>query len=127
MENKTLYILGGSSAVIAASAAVAAILWKKEKQATLIVSTAINYLGQKEIPQNAGFESSSFASKMKKIGTIRKGDEWCAGFTKLVWMESLPDKAKAIAANLLSTGTQRMARAFEQDATSKNSFFKVFS
>jgi hypothetical protein len=49
-----------------------------------IISVAEGYLGQQEIPGNAGFVDSKFEAQMRMVGWD-KGQSWCAYFTELVW------------------------------------------
>lgn len=52
-----------------------------------IVAIARSYVGQEEIPPNAGFKDPAFAGKMIRAGFV-KGDSWCAIFAKMVWLEA---------------------------------------
>lgn len=52
-----------------------------------IVAIARSYIGQEEIPPNAGFKDPAFAGKMIRAGFV-KGDSWCAIFAKMVWLEA---------------------------------------
>jgi hypothetical protein len=52
-----------------------------------IVQIAKSYVGQEEIPENAGFKNPSFEAKMKAVGWY-KGAPWCAFLAKLIWTEA---------------------------------------
>lgn len=52
-----------------------------------IASIAKKYVGQREIPNNAGFKNSDFQKKMEAVGFL-KGQAWCAYFAELVWKEA---------------------------------------
>jgi hypothetical protein len=52
-----------------------------------IITIARGYVGQSEIPPNAGFKDASFEAKMKAMGW-QKGWAWCAIEAKLIWMEA---------------------------------------
>lgn len=51
-----------------------------------IVKHALSFVGQKEIPPNAGFIEKVFHQKMVSVGWY-KGAPWCAFFVKMVWRE----------------------------------------
>jgi len=52
-----------------------------------IVSVAKSYVGQEEIPNNAGFKKVDFQSKMESVGWY-KSAPWCAFLAKLIWQEA---------------------------------------
>lgn len=53
----------------------------------LIVQIARSYIGQKEIPPNAGFVDVNFEKKMRAQGW-QTGWAWCALLSKLIWYEA---------------------------------------
>ncbi len=53
----------------------------------VIKETALKYIGQREKPNNSGFQDSEFEKKMKEVG-FQSGQAWCAYFSELVWKEA---------------------------------------
>lgn len=52
-----------------------------------IKDIALSYVGQKEIPNNAGFVDKAFDKKMRGVG-FYTGAPWCGFFARLVWNEA---------------------------------------
>ena len=53
----------------------------------LIIETALSYVGQKEIPNNLGFEDKNFEQEMKSEGWMPRY-AWCAISAKLMWKKA---------------------------------------
>jgi len=53
----------------------------------LIVETASEYIGVKEIPKNKGWEDKAFQKAMEQVGWY-SGYAWCMLFAELVWSQS---------------------------------------
>jgi hypothetical protein len=53
----------------------------------IIKETSLKYLGQREKPNNSGFQDAEFEKKMKEVG-FQTGQAWCAYFSELVWKEA---------------------------------------
>lgn len=54
---------------------------------------ALTYVGQTEIRGNAGFTDPMFEAEMREEGW-QKGWAWCSVFTKVVYKNCYPEKAK---------------------------------
>lgn len=84
-----------------------------------IIETAKNYVGQKELPPNAGFKDKYLTEKMIKIGW-KKGWHWCCLFAKLVFKESYSaiygDNSEQVNSivKLFSANSQQTYRNFEK-------------
>ena len=83
---------------------------------TKYIFTARKYVGQKELPQNQGFENPEFQQKMRSVGWW-KNAEWCSLFGRLVWSEALPDPYKAKALQLISPSSQMTFQNFAKDTS----------
>lgn len=128
-KKKYIYITG---AAIAATGLTAGFLYflkykKKQEERKKIVETAKFYLGQKEVSPNKNFADANFAQKMSSIGKWITGDQWCAAFTRLVWLESLPEPQRAVADKLLSKSTTLTTSNFIENAKQKDSYFEVLN
>jgi len=80
----------------------------------IVVKTAINYVGIKEIPGNKGWKNSIFEKLMIIIGKWRKGDAWCCDFAHLVWHQAYKEYelSTKIIDKLFSPNSQRTFRNF---------------
>jgi len=99
------------------------ILYFHFKTSKKVLRKAKSFLGQEETGENKGFRSSNFEAKMRKIGWF-KGAQWCAFFTRLVWLESLPAKYRKVAEKLTSGSSQQTFLNFQKD---KSGLFEVKS
>lgn len=61
-----------------------------------IIKTAHDYIGQREKPNNSGFQNIEFQKKMEEVGWD-SGEAWCASFAKLVWLEAYKNSPERIA------------------------------
>jgi hypothetical protein len=98
---------------------------KKLRQLAIIgkiIRKAKSYIGEREIEPNQGFVSGAFQKIMYDLGQWRPGSEWCASFTRLIWLLSLSGKKKEIAARLLSPSSQL---TFANFAVDKSGLFEV--
>lgn len=57
------------------------------------VEVALQYVGQKELPNNVFSDSSDFGKKLHGVGQ-KDGDPWCALFCELVFKEAYPERFK---------------------------------
>ncbi len=53
----------------------------------IIVDRALQYVGERELKNNSGFENEIFWLKMEGVG-FDVGEAWCALFAELVWREA---------------------------------------
>jgi hypothetical protein len=74
---------------------------------------ARQYIGQKEITDNAGFLDKEFEKKITNCG-FEKGQAWCAYFAELVWKEAFPAKFYNFS-KLFSAGAIRTWDNFMKD------------
>ncbi len=86
-----------------------------------IASIAKSFIGTRETSPNLGFASSAFEKEMKNAGWY-SGAEWCAFFSRLVWLKALTGKKREIAKKHLSGSSQRTYVNFEND---KSGYFKT--
>lgn len=73
---------------------------------------ANSYLGQMEKPGNSGFIDPKFEAEMKEEGW-QHGWAWCAVFTKVVYKNIFPEKAKELD-RLFSPSAVQTYRNFEK-------------
>lgn len=55
-----------------------------------IVEKATSFVGQKETPNNSGFENADFQKNMEKVGW-QPGNPWNCFFVELVWRLAMPE------------------------------------
>jgi hypothetical protein len=60
-----------------------------------IVKSAKTYIGQEEIPPNAGFKDPLFAKKMNDVG-FYKGASWCGFFVMMVLFDVYKDSPEVL-------------------------------
>lgn len=78
------------------------------------VEIALQYVGQKELPNNIFDDDSDFGKKLHAVGQ-RDGDPWCALFCELVFKEAYPEKFKELD-RLFSASAVQTYRNFEHAA-----------
>ena len=80
-----------------------------------ILSYAKEFLGQKEIRGNQGFEDEDFDALMRHFTTFKNGHAWCVYFCWLCWQLSYDDFAENfdIAKAEFSGGAVRTFRHFK--------------
>lgn len=61
-----------------------------------ITTAAHQYIGEKETPNNSGFQNPIFQKLMELVGW-QTGEAWCASFAKLVWFEAYKNDPKRLA------------------------------
>lgn len=98
---------------------LSAFLYFSPKRA--VVRKAKKYLGQEELPGNAGFKNEKFQSKMESIGWYKKA-QWCSYNAKLIFTEALFGKRKKLASELISGSSQQTWLNFKAD---KSGLFEV--
>jgi len=83
--------------------------------ASVIVLSAISYVGFKETPNNSGFQVASFEKSMREVGW-HKYDSWCVYFCKLCWYQSIKnDTVRNLAMKLITGNSQNTLANFQKD------------
>ena len=85
------------------------------------VNFAKRFIGQEETGGNKGFLNSYFENLMEKAGW-KPGNQWCAFFTKMVWMNTLKPKHRKAAQKIMTGSTQLNLARFEKYG---KGFFKI--
>jgi len=87
----------------------------RKKTANNIIRNARKYLGVREKNgKNNAFTSKIFQNRLERIGWY-KGAQWCAFFSKLIWLESLTGRAYQIAKKNLLGSSQLTYKRFAND------------
>lgn len=78
------------------------------------VEVALQYVGQRELPNNVFSDQSDFGKKLHAVGQ-KDGDPWCALFTELVFKEAYPERFKDFD-GLFSASAVQTYKNFEKAA-----------
>jgi hypothetical protein len=113
LQKQKIAIAGTSTLILSAGIW----FWVRTSTGRRIIRIAKGFVGQKEIPDNAGFYNPVFQSMMSMLGAWVPGAEWCASFVRMVWLSVLKGKRKTIAKKLLSPSTQTTFTNFQKDTS----------
>lgn len=100
---------------------VVAIVIYRSSAKRRVLRKARSFVGQEETGSNKGFKNARFSALMQKAGWF-KGAQWCAFFTRMVWLNALPNRYKTVAEKLLSGSSQQTYLNFKND---KSGLFQV--
>jgi hypothetical protein len=97
---------------------------KQSKIGIEIAKVAKSYIGQTEIPGNAGFNDKVFEEKMKQVGFIR-GHSWCVYLCELVWKEVYSFTYSGNYTPLVQNEIAKLDKLFSASATATYRQFDV--
>ena len=88
------------------------------------VKTARQYVGQKEIKGNNGFENPVFDRYMRMVG-FENGWAWCALFAELCWLQEPYENKAFLMPIITDCFSANAVKSYENFAVDKSGFFKT--
>ena len=88
-----------------------------------IIRFAGDFLGEKELLGNMGFQNTTFEKLMIDVGW-KRGDAWCVYFNKVIWYHMIANPYRDRAMELLNGNSQETLKNFRND---NSGLFKVTS